>query len=145
MKTKAFLLSFIFLCIGLMKLSAQSVSSDLNRSFSYDIEWGWYTPVYCQGIEIDNLSAELTWHITTHYKDGIWQWDIMEVHGTATSSSGEVFKVKEKDKIAGPQKSIAELYTWHYNLIGDRGSHYIGYMTWNFVTGEFTVEKTVCK
>ena len=112
------------------------------------IEYPYYLPVYCvdiltgEEVMVDYLEGTVMYHIIDHYKDGKWQWEIAQGKGEVTSETGEVFKVSETDKLWIPGFG---LYTWHYNLIGNKGNHYIGFATYSYLTGKFTVGKTVCR
>ena len=65
---------------------------------------------------------------------------LIELKGEAVSYfTGEVFKVKEIDKTDNTSYT-----TWHYNLLGSNGSHYIGTLTLIWATGEIIVGNTVC-
>lgn len=52
----------------------------------------------------------------------------------------EVFKVSEIDHVVGATTTT----TWHFNLIGNFGTHYVGTMGWNWVTQETWVDKALC-
>jgi hypothetical protein len=54
---------------------------------------------------------------------------------------GEVFKVR---KLTNTGYQLWVL-VWHYNLIGNMGHHYIGTLSYSYITGEMQVLKTVCK
>lgn len=148
MKTKAFLLICLLSGIGLTPLSAQPDNKNGNGSvtgFVTDLYWD---PVFCDGVLVDFLKAEVVWHLVTHYKDGEPQWVINHTKCEVTSMSGEVFKVLEESKVAIPD---AGLWTWHYNLIGNKGHHYIasmGYLidfTKPIEEWTLVVYKTICK
>jgi hypothetical protein len=76
------------------------------------------------------------------YKDGILIKAYEHAFGEVQSNKPpyEVFKVSEN----GKDDVNAETSTWHFNLIGDYGTHYIGAMTWNWITNETTVDRFVC-
>ena len=141
MKTK---LLFISLCLilGIALNTANAQKKDKKT------EQGWYTstywsPVFCDDILVDVLSGgEIRIHYVYHYNPGKDVWEIDQIKGEVTSSlTGETFRIREVDKYYFIDNWFV---TWHYNLIGDAGSHYIGTLTYNYATGEITVGKTVC-
>lgn len=137
----------IFLVCLLIGISSMSVSA--QEKANNGAEQGWYTttfwsPVYCNGELVDYLvGGELTVHFVFRYVNNgtALAKEVSQAKGTVTSSSGEVFRVREIDKYLYTDHWEV---TWHCNLIGDRGNHYIFSMTYNYQTGELTVGKTVC-
>jgi hypothetical protein len=138
MKTKAFLLLCMFLVIRLNQLSAQS--SEFTGTFDY------WQPVYCNGVQIDYLTGTTTYSGIEHYKNGVAIFQNYHNRGEVTSTiTKEVFNVIETDKVFQlDQNSNFTFCTWHFNLKGDQGSHYLGSMTWDLITGTMTVDKFVC-
>ncbi|MDD4108883.1 MAG: hypothetical protein PHH93_09200 [Prolixibacteraceae bacterium] len=142
MKTTFFLILFFFLGLAVTQTSAQEKANQADQGWFTSTYW---SPVYCDGEIVDLLEGG---EIRVHYvfrlfKNGsVLAKEIDQIKGTVTSSTGEVFKIRETDKY----KYIDgwEL-TWHYNLIGDQGSHYIGTITYYYKTGELVVGHTVCK
>ena len=145
MKTKTLLLLCLLLGIGLTQVSAQNDKNGNGALSLYGV-WDWYwQPVYCNGVQVDNLSGTVTWHAIFIHKN----WVPMKsnahysgvVHGDWT---GENFKLSETDK----QDYITGILTWHFNLIGDKGSHYIGSMTIDLINdpnGEnIIIDKMIC-
>ncbi len=100
---------------------------------------GWFTssywsPVYCNGDLVDILNGGvIRVHWVLHFKDGADVWETDQLKGEVTSTSGEVFRVKEVDKY---YHTDTWYVTWHYNLMGDRGNHYTGFITINYFTNE---------
>ena len=139
-KKSAFLVIIcLFLGAGFTQISAQST----NKTFQ---GWAptvpWKVEVYCDGELTDYVEGVMKVHWVFHAGEEFWQ--ILQVKGTATSSkSGEVFKYKEMDKkdfFDGP-------VTYHYNLKGNMGNHYIGTATVDFSDWNnwiFTPIHTVC-
>lgn len=120
----------------------QVKSAPQNGTVSYYWTGGYFTPLICGGVEIDYLSGNVDWHIRDHYKDGEIVWTIYNATGNLTSANtGEVFDINESDKV----NVAAGEYTFHSNIIGNQGSHYILsgtgllYYPWTV-----TVEKAVC-
>lgn len=109
---------------------------------------GWFTssywsPVYCNGELVDILNGGvLRVHWVLHFKDGADLWETDQLKGEVTSTSGEVFQVKEVDKY---YYSDTWYVRWHYNLMGNRGNHYVGFITINYFTGEIVeIANTHC-
>jgi len=139
-KKSAFLVIIcLFIGAGLTQISAQTF-----QGWAPSVPWS--LEVYCDGELTDYVEGVVKVHWVFHSGDEPWQ--ILQVKGTATSSiSGEVFKLKEKDKkdfFDGP-------VTYHYNLKGNMGNHYIGtatvefdYSGWPVVVYIFTPIHTVC-
>ena len=91
MKSKTFFMICLFIGIGSVRLSAQT---DTYKFFSV----GGLMPVTCDGVNIEFLSytADFTW--LSHSQHGEWKWvKVVACNWTATSSSGEEFKVNEHD------------------------------------------------
>ena len=137
MKTKFFFLVFLFIGIGLTRLSAQNNDT---KSVQYKAELGYYTPVYCGGEMVNYLQGLVIFHIIDHASNGNLQWEIAQAKGEATGLNGEIFELIEIDKFE-PSTGI---FVWHFNLRGDSGSHYIGSLSYNYSTGEFIVGKAIC-
>jgi hypothetical protein len=141
MKTKAFLLVCLFMGIGLTKLSAQNGKNGNGAVTGY---WTWALdqPVYCNGVQIDDLLGSGTFHFINHYKDGVLIFIIGSFDGvyksTQTDEEFKILSTNEKDIIT-PVWSAE----WHYNIKGNKGSHYIGTLyldeNWNY-----TIGKAVC-
>lgn len=136
MKTKAFLLVFLFMGIGLTRLSAQKV-----EHFTGD--WPSYLqPVYCNGVHIDDLYGTVTYDgVQKIDNNGNIIWQEFHNRGTVHSTkTKEVFVVEEKDK----QYPVTTFVIWRFNLVGDQGTHYLGSMTQNWTTNDITIDKFVC-
>lgn len=146
MKTKTILLLCLFFGIGLTQISAQSI----NSTGTYTLQ-GWFTgsywsPVYCGDNQVDILEGgEIIIHYVVHRKEGNRLWRIDQIRGEVTSTKEpyEVFRIVELDKYDFVEGSFSTL-TWKYNLLGDKGSHYIGTLIQDLVTGEITIGKTIC-
>lgn len=141
MKTKAFLLICLFVGIGTMSVTAQDKANKADQGWFTSTYW---SPVYCGDELVDVLEGgEISIHYVFRlFKNGeVLAKEIDQVKGTVTSQSGEVFKIRETDKYT--YIDHWELI-WHYNLIGNQGTHYIGTLTLNYQTGEITVGQTVC-
>lgn len=147
MKTKTFLLLCLLLGIGTTQLSAQSNDKNINRSYAYwfEIPTGGMFPVSCDGVDVDWLYYGTNLHVVAHVQNGVFQWQIFEAKWEATSSTGEIFKGKEFDKliITSGEPSIdisAPAYgTWRANLQGNMGSRYQLTFAVDYTSGEFKV------
>ena len=135
MKTKTLILLCLLLGIGFTQLSAQSVS--------YYMEWDYWTPIYCDGVQVDYVTGTATAHVVEHYTDGELVWLKMHSYGEVTSESGEVFTLHNDQT----KEDLTEV-TWHFNLDGENGTHYIGSFYWNFIEDpdmeNLIVNQSVC-
>ncbi len=139
MKTKKFLLLCLFMVIALIQASAQNTD---NKAVQGWFQSTYYTPVYCGDQLVDYLEGGvLRVHYIVKYKDGKYQWETDQLKGEVISQTGEVFQIREIDQT---YRTDHWYLTWHYNLIGDRGTHYIGTLTYSYWTGETIIGKTVC-
>ncbi len=92
-------------------------------------------PVTCDGVNVEVLSYTCDFAWLSHSQQGKWMWvKVVDCHWTATSESGEVFKVNEHDpgiEILDPDGNrLKEEGTWRVNMRGSMGSHYI--ITWSY-------------
>jgi hypothetical protein len=141
MKTKTFLLTCLFLGIGLTQLSAQNGKNGTGTITGTDVA-SYDQPIYRDGILIDRLIGIVEYHYVFHLKNGepIWAKSVdMRSEATSIYPPYEIFKVHEIDKSEWEVNCIK----WHFNLIGNMGSHYVGSITWNFVTNETWIDKIV--
>jgi len=141
MKTKTILIS-LCLVVGLAFTSAYGQ----EKSQSADQGWfmsGYWSPVFCGDTMVDLLEGgTIRVHYVVHNNGHAKYYEIDRLKGTVTSQTGEVFQIGETDKYYFTDHWYL---VWHYNLIGDRGTHYIGTLTYSYWTGEIVVGKTVCK
>ncbi len=151
MKTKTFLLLCLFLVIGLTQLFAQIPplppppdNKTGNGAVTYSYTWdAYWQPIDCDGFE-DNLIGIVSCRNVLFYKNGMPIRANTHIYGTVKSpKTNEEFKLNEKDKgeYIGLEQSMVY---WHFNLIGNLGTHYIGAMTWNCLTGEMWFDKLIC-
>lgn len=140
MKTKSILIS---LCLIFGIAISQSFAQDNDtRTVQGWVQSSYWSPVFCGDQLVDLLEGGvIRVHYVIHYTDGLYTWETDQIKGEVTSSTGEVFKITEVDKTYFTDHWYI---TWHYNLIGDMGSHYIGTLTYSYFTGEITVVKTEC-
>ena len=142
MKTKTLILVCLLSGIWMGTLSAQNANSTDTRSFQGWFMSTYWTPVYCDSQLVDFLEGGwLKVHYVVHYKDGKYKWETDQLKGEVTSASGEVFTITELDKTYFTDHWYV---TWHFNLRGDRGTHYIGTLTYSYWTGETTIGMAVC-
>jgi hypothetical protein len=148
MRTKTFLVVCLFLGLGFTQLSAQNGKNGTGtvtgiNYFDY-MEW----PVYCNGEQVDNLVGTITYHYETYFKIGIEMWSHSRGSGEAVSTwkvppegGAEVFNINEIDKkfIPGEQYTIIK-----WNIVGNKGSHYIGTLLMDNETWELISVKAVC-
>ncbi len=139
MKTKVIYLFCLLLGMAWTQVTAQNKANNAVQGWT---ESTYYTPVYCDGEMVDYLEGGwLRVHYVYRYKDGMFFKEIDQLKGEVTSETGEVFKIRETDFTYFTDHWYV---TWHYNLIGNRGNHYIGWMTYSYWTGEITAGDTVC-
>ncbi len=138
MKTTKQMLVVIFMfATGLSPLFAQSP----DRSYQEKYDGPFVTEVFCDGVQVDLVVGTLKTHEVFHYNKSGFSWAKISGNGTALGEwSGEIFTYKE----IGGFKAGEETYTWRYHLKGNQGSHYIGTITWNYITDEIFPGKTKC-
>ena len=127
---------------GLNPDENQLKSATANESVSWYTSGGYYIPLVCDGVQVDFVFGwPIEWHVIDHYKNGLLVWTIYQAAGTLTNRhTGEIFKIQETDKLIWTQED----YSFHANLIGDKGSHYILSGRFDPITFEVFVETAVC-
>jgi hypothetical protein len=139
MKTKTLIMVCLLAGICLIQTSAQDHNTKSVQGWFMSTYW---SPVYCGGELVDYLEGGvIKVHYVVHYKDGMYKWETDQLKGEVTSVTGEVFSVSELDKTYFTDHWYV---TWHFNLKGDRGTHYIGAITYSYWTGETTPGMAVC-
>lgn len=133
----------VFFILGIISVQAQAQEKS-NR-----VEQGWFeaeywSPIICDGELVDILEGgTLRIHYVTRYIPNVIYKEIDQIKGEVTSSeTGEVFKVHETDKYLGTPAFY--VITWRFNLIGNKGTHYNGFITMDLRTGMITDFGTVC-
>lgn len=122
----------------------------LNYTVSHNFKWGYWTPLICDEVVVGSLEGILDVHCVMfgHYNPDfpgnlnkfVWQWMIMNYSGFLTNeSTGEVFKIIETDKVF-----FDGTFTWHSNIIGDKGSHYILFGSSTDAYPWFKIDKAIC-
>lgn len=109
-------------------------------------------PIECDGIEVDHLSGTLDvfCRMFGYYPEGqegndnafVSEWMIHNYSGTlaSTSGSGEIFEIQGVKKMDMLEKD----FTFHLNVKGSLGSHYILFASGTNSPYTFTIEKAVC-
>jgi hypothetical protein len=118
----------------------QLKSVPYNGTDSYYYTGGYFADLICEEIVIDHLSGNVQWHVRDHYKSGQLEWSIYNASGSLTSENGEVFEIHESDKLFYSQVD----WTFHCNLTGNLGSHYILSGHGDLTTWEVIVDKANC-
>jgi hypothetical protein len=151
-KTFYFSLMAILVLLGCSKVENDSAvkpdgnqfkAAPVNGSVSWILSgYFYYLPIECDGVEAGFVyGGPIDWHIIDHYKNGEVVWTMYKVNGSLTNiPTGEVFKIQESDKLIWSKGD----YTFHANLIGNQGGHYILSGRYNPITGEVFIDKAVC-
>ena len=145
MKTKTLLVICLLFGIALTQLSAQK--PDVTRTFSYTVEQGYWSPVYCQNdqgvlVMVDEITGTITSRVVVHYENNQYQWYMLQWSGELMSSlNQEVFQIHESDKINIPDSGV---YAYHLNLVGNMGTHYINFGVLNMDNWTIVCTKSVC-
>ena len=150
MKTLIYLSLIAFLILsGCAKNDDEaSIKNDVNRlkavpqngTISYNYTGGYFADLICDEVVIDQLYGNVDWHVRDHYKNGEIEWSFYNATGTLTSTNGEVFEIHESDKLYWSDED----WTFHCNLTGDQGSHYILSGHGDLATWEVFVDRANC-
>lgn len=152
MKTlMSFSMIVLMLLLGCTKVSDDPITKPdgkqlkavpVNGSVSWYYSTGYGIPLVCDGVQVGSVFGfPIDWHVIDHYENGENVWSIYNVNGTLTNrSTKEVFKIQESDKLIWATGD----YTFHANLIGSLGTHYILSGYFDPSTFEVIVEKAVC-
>ena len=145
MKTKTLLMVCLLLGIGLTQLSAQNGKNGNGVISLWRVWDGYWQPVYCDGVNVDNLTGTVIYHVAVHYKNGNLILENVHYSGVVQSSNTtEEFKMSEVDKV----NNIKGILSWHFNLIGNQGTHYVGTITWDMVNDPNfespVIDKAIC-
>ena len=144
MKTKTLIMMCLLLGIGLTQLYAQK--PDETKTYSFTFDQGYWSPVFCtndQGILVlvDQITGTITSKVVVHYNNNDYQWYMLQWSGELTSAlTNEVFQIHESNKIDIPNAGV---YAYHFNLVGNMGSHYINTGYWD-ADNSFFLNKSVC-
>jgi hypothetical protein len=145
MKTKTLLFICLLIGVGLTQLSAQN-GNDGTGVVNITIPTDYWLPVYSDGNQVGDLGGVVKWHAQFFYKDGILVRVFSHIKDIMVENfnTGEIFKCHELLKT-----DLVDVFsTDRFNLIGDQGTHYIGYMTihdWSNDNpyGILTIEKVI--
>jgi hypothetical protein len=128
----------LFFGAGISQLSAQSES----RSYTGWWNWPFYTEVYCDGVMLGTVSGDLDFHYVNHVDKKGNETLFLQAKGHGVCDwSDETFTYKEFDKI----DYGTGIYGWTYHLKGNKGSRFMGHITWNMGTGAEIIGPTSCK
>lgn len=169
MKTKTFLLLCLFLGIAVTQVSAQNKNrvGDYNNGFWLGNNKGqvtpittvieFYTPVYCNGNPdpVDFIGGTIYVHNVLFYTSETVLLNYnQQFRGDGLRSinplNDEVFKFEDREHIMDPIQvgswdgPIIGIELFHYNLIGNKGTHYEGWGTYDFFTYEITSVSAKC-
>ncbi len=140
MKKKVLIITILFVVIGLTQLYAQKGNSTDSKSYQGWTESLYWAPVYSGDQIIDCLSGTVAVHFVSHFKNGSLMFENDQIKGEVTSVSGEVFELKELDRY---NCADGLSFAWKFNLMGNWGTHYIGTLTYNMLTGVVMDERAV--
>jgi hypothetical protein len=120
MKTKTFFILLLIIGMASTQLSAQTKNhNSAGANVVWMTEQYWGAPVYCGGVDVNFLEGYLTFHYVFHN-----QSMHLVIHGEVKSArDGEVFKLCDIEKSG--YSPIPDNVTWHVNLKGNEGNHYI--------------------
>jgi hypothetical protein len=130
---------FIVISILLSCLTAIAKAQE-NKTVSLRMNAEVILQLYCEDILVDNICD--TWteaHFIYHYKDGVIIWRIITINDVAQSEGGISYEITGCSKFwEWPVQEV------HYNVKGEDGSHFVGILTYNNQTEQFTVGKALC-
>jgi hypothetical protein len=136
MKTKMFLWVCLIAAMAVTHAAAQNGNNDDNTNTEkyFATCTHYYLPVYCNNEVVDVLTGSQDVYGLLHYRNGVLIWGNYHSDGIVTSVlTGEVFTLQENDvkQMTGDGPTL----TWHTNLRGDQGSHYIARVTATWTEG----------
>jgi hypothetical protein len=79
--------------------------------------------LWCGDNIVDHISGTLNFHCVMQFENDVLLFMNMTYNGFLTGESGEVFKYKEITTFDLSKNDSSE--NFHFNAIGDRGSHFI--------------------
>jgi len=146
--------------IGMLKVSAQDEfpmpkNKQCTGTVSWEFVWdSYWQTAFCDGVQVLQLSGVVTGHMVDHFQNGNLLWsqqnwsgeavsvDFTDQNGNNVRGTGEIFKVSAPNKVDWVTSSTI----WHFNLIGNKGSHYIGSFSWNWGTtgADYIIDKMIC-
>jgi len=153
MKTKTLLLLCLFIGIGFARISAQKGQNGTGV-VNVTMPSEYWLPIYLEGVKVGDIGGTVKWHAEFFYKDGNLIRVISHIKDILVENfdTGETFKANEQTKSDYSNFDVIDLSgyvsgTDHFNLIGNRGTHYIGYFTIIATAenplGVYTIEKVI--
>ena len=136
MKTKTFLLLCLFLGIGLLHLSAQNGKNGTGTVVYHNLSVDAISPlpVICDGVMVDEIQAtNFTIQVLEHWNKGeVVSYHEMLINVECFSvRDGETFKFSGSDRYYPEGEFPLGLDYLHFNIRGDRGTHYIVHILWD--------------
>ena len=126
-----------------------SLKSAETRTINFQMTGEYYTPVICDGKEVDFLYlpevADQNAHITAHLTDGKYVWFIVHCKLTIASlQTGEIFKVNDQTKVTFDENGEYDTFTMHIHAKGDKGTHVIMFFEFDWASQTLEFPKGVC-
>ena len=105
---------------------------------SYDITF----PLWCGDEIVDNISGTLNYHCVMQYENNVLLFMNMTYNGFLTGETGEVFRYKEITTYDLTKSDSSA--NFHFNAIGDQGSHFI--VSGKYLSEEpwIIIDKAIC-
>ena len=116
---------------------SQLNSATPDPTISFRSQGFFWFPLICDGVIVNQLFGVVDLHVVAFGYPNTSQYT-MRASGTLTDWFGEEFRIMEVEKIDGPE------FSFHFNIIGDKGSHYILFGSGTFYPWSITFEKAVC-
>jgi hypothetical protein len=108
--------------LGVNPNENQLKSATPDKAVSHRFPSDYYIQLTCDGVNGDFLIGSVDTHCVMFGHPGAWQWMIMTFSGKLTNEiTGEEFVIKETDKY----DNLQNVFTFHANVRGDKGNHYI--------------------
>ena len=120
-----------------------------TRTVNFPMTGEYYTPVICDGKEVDFLYlpevADQNAHITAHMVNGQFVWFIVHCKLTITSlQTGETFKVNDQTKVIFDENGEYDKFTMHIHTKGDKGTHLIMFFEFDWASQTLKFPKGIC-
>ena len=145
MKTKTFLILCLIVGMATTQISAQNDKGTGNDIYTV-AQLGWGCPVFCDGVQVDDLWGYGEALIIDHYLNGEWKWETIIIKGIGRNSAGERFSFSEQDKIFYSPKLGDYTWTCHDNIKarGDHNTLYNISLIINPYDGTYVVKNATC-
>jgi hypothetical protein len=120
-----------------------------SRTINFHMTGEYYTPLICNGEEVDFLYltdvADQNAHITAHLNNGQFVWMIVHCKLTITSlKTGETFKVNDQTKVTFDENGEYDTFTMHIHSKGDKGTHIIMFIEFDWASQTLDFLKGTC-